>query len=56
MKVKLVSNLHQVKVFDWEDHKEKKVIVRTMMDGQTIHHGISRSVKHISVIARITAG
>jgi hypothetical protein len=39
-----------------EDRKEKKVIVPMTMDGQTIHHGGSRNVKHISVIACITAG
>jgi hypothetical protein len=40
---------------EWEDRKEKKVIVPMTMDGQTIHHGASRSVKYISVIAYITA-
>jgi hypothetical protein len=40
---------------EWEDRKVKKVIVPMTMDGQTIHHDASRSVKHISVIAYITA-
>jgi hypothetical protein len=43
-------------MFEWEDRKEKKVIIALKMDGQTIHHGESRSVRHISVIACISAG
>jgi hypothetical protein len=41
---------------DWEDRKDKKVIVPTALDGQTIHHRISRNVRHISIIACISAG
>jgi hypothetical protein len=33
-----------------EDHKTKKVIVPAAMLGQTIHHEVSRNVKHISVL------
>jgi hypothetical protein len=56
MKVELVFNLDKVTMSEWEDRKEKKVIVSMTMDGQTIHHDASRSVKHISAIAYITAG
>jgi hypothetical protein len=56
MRAELVFNLDQVGMSEWEDRKVKKVIVLMTMDGQTMHHGASRSVKHISVIACITAG
>jgi hypothetical protein len=53
----LVVNLDEVGISDWEDRKTKKVIARAAkrswhlaMFGQTIHHGVSRNVKHISVI------
>jgi hypothetical protein len=52
----LIFNLDEVGMSEWEDRKEKKVIIPMTMDGQTIHHGISRSVRHISVIACISAG
>jgi hypothetical protein len=52
----LVFDLDEVGMSEWEDHKEKKVTVPMTMDGQTIHHGASRSVKQISVMAYITAG
>jgi hypothetical protein len=55
MKAELVFNLDEIGMSEWEDRKEKKVIVRMTMDGQTAHHGASRNVKHISVIACITA-
>jgi hypothetical protein len=56
MKVRLVFNLDEVVMSEWEDRKEKKVIVSMTMDDQTIHHGGSRSVKHMSIIACIIAG
>jgi hypothetical protein len=52
----LIVNLDKVGMSEWEDRKEKKVTVPMTTDGQTIHHGASRSVKHISVIACITVG
>jgi hypothetical protein len=51
----LVFNLFEVGISDWKDCKTRKVLVPTTMLGQTIHHGISRTVKHISVIACISA-
>jgi hypothetical protein len=56
MKVELVFNLDEVGMSEWEDRKEKKVSVPMTMDDQTIRHGGSRSVKHISVIACVIAG
>jgi hypothetical protein len=53
----LVFNLDEVGLSDWEDRKmkTKTVIVPATMPGQTIHHEISRTVKHVSVIACISA-
>jgi hypothetical protein len=56
MKAELVFNLDEVGISEWEDRKEKKVIVPKTMDGQTIHHRVSRNVKHISIITCISAG
>jgi hypothetical protein len=55
--VELVFNLDEVGISDWEDRKTKTktVIVPATMRGQTIHHEISRTVKHISVIPYISA-
>jgi hypothetical protein len=50
----LVFNLDEVGISDWEDRKTKTVIVPATMRGQTIHHEISRTVKHISVITCIS--
>jgi hypothetical protein len=47
----LVFNLDEVGISDWEDRKTKKVIALAAMFGHTIQHGVSRNVKHISVIA-----
>jgi hypothetical protein len=51
----LVFNLDEVGISDWEDRKTKTVIVPAAMRAQTIHHEISRTVKHISVIACVSA-
>jgi hypothetical protein len=51
----LVFNLDKVGILDWEDCKTKKVGVPAAMLGQTIHHGVSRKVKHISVIVCVSA-
>jgi hypothetical protein len=56
MKVELVCSLNEVSMSELGDRKEKKVILAMTMRGQTIHHGPSRSVKYLSVIACITAG
>jgi hypothetical protein len=50
-----VLNLDEVGISDWEDRKTKIVIVPPTMRGQAIHHEISRTVKHISVIACVSA-
>jgi hypothetical protein len=55
MKAELMFNLDEVGLSEWEDRKDKKVIVPMTMDGQTIHHRASRNVKHISIITCIIA-
>jgi hypothetical protein len=55
MKGELVFNLNEVDMSEWENRKPKKVIVPKMIAGETIHHCVSRAVKHISIIACITA-
>jgi hypothetical protein len=47
----LMFILDVVGISDWEDHKTKKIIVLVAMFRQTMHHGVSRNVKHISMIA-----
>jgi hypothetical protein len=51
----LVFNLDEVGISDWEDRKTKKVITLAAIFGQTIHHGVSRNMKDISVIACLSA-
>jgi hypothetical protein len=55
MKVKLVFNLDKVGMSEQEDRKGKKVIVAMTTAGQTIDCDMSRSMKHISVVACVTA-
>jgi hypothetical protein len=55
MKVELVFNLDEIGMSEWDNRKEKKVIIPATMDGQTIHHRASRNVRHISIITYITA-
>jgi hypothetical protein len=55
MKAELIFNLGEAGMSEWEDRQEKKVIVLRTMEGQTIHHRESRSVRYISIITCITA-
>jgi hypothetical protein len=48
-------NLDEVGISDWKDHKTKKVIALPALLRQTIHRGLSRNVKNISVIACLSA-
>jgi hypothetical protein len=50
----LVFNLNEIGISDWEDRKTKKVLAAAAMFGQTMHHGLSRIVKHISMIACVS--
>jgi hypothetical protein len=53
----LVFNLDEVGISEWEVRKVKKmnVIVPRSSRGQTIHHKINRRLKHLSVIACVSA-
>jgi hypothetical protein len=51
----LVFNLNEVSIQDWEDRKTREMIRPRTMRGRTTHPGISRTVKHISVIACVSA-
>jgi hypothetical protein len=51
----LVFNLDAVGVSEWEDRKPKKVIVPLSARGQTIHHKTNRALKHVSLIACVSA-
>jgi hypothetical protein len=50
----LVFNRDEVGISDSEDCKTKRVIASATIRGQTIHHEISRTVKHISVITCVS--
>jgi hypothetical protein len=52
----LVFNLDEVGISEWEDRKDKRVIVSKTIDGRTIHHRVSRNVKYISTVTYISAG
>jgi hypothetical protein len=56
MKAELILNLDEVGMSDWEDRKDKKVVVAQALDGQTIHHRVSRNVRHISIISCVGTG
>jgi hypothetical protein len=51
----LVFNLDEIRISEWEDRVERRVIVPTTMRGETIFHGVHRNLKHISVVLCISA-
>jgi hypothetical protein len=55
MKIELLFNLDEVGVSEWEDRKDKKVVILRVLSDQTIHYRASRNLKHISIITCISA-
>jgi hypothetical protein len=51
----LVFNLDEVDMSDWEDPQPRKVVVPRTAAPHSIHHRLSRSLKHISVVACVSA-
>jgi hypothetical protein len=50
-----VFNLDEVGISEWEDRAPRKVIVPVSMTDQTIHHGVHRNRKCMSVICCVSA-
>jgi hypothetical protein len=55
MKAELVFNLDQLGVSQWEDRRDRKVVIPRTMSGQTTQHRASRNVKHMSIMKYISA-
>jgi hypothetical protein len=53
--IELVFNLDEVRISEWEDRKPKKVLVPISMRGQTVHHKVNRNLKHVLVLACVSA-
>jgi hypothetical protein len=51
----LVFDLDEIGISEWEDRAARRVIVPSAMRGQTIFHSVHRNLKHISVVACISA-
>jgi hypothetical protein len=51
----LIFNLEKVGISDWEGRRVRKVVIMAFIRRQTIHHGISRNMKHISLITCVSA-
>jgi hypothetical protein len=51
----LLFNLEEIGISEWEDRRARRVIVPSVMRGQTILHGVHRNLKHMSVVAFIFA-
>jgi hypothetical protein len=51
----LVFNLDEVGISEWEDRAPQKVILPVSITNQTIHHGVHRNLKHMSVICCVSA-
>jgi hypothetical protein len=52
----LVFNLDEVGISEWQDRKTKKVVVPSSARTQTIHHRVSRHLKHFLIITCISGG
>jgi hypothetical protein len=52
----LEFNLDEVGISDWDDRRPKWVMVPISANGETIHHGGSRNLKHVSIVTCISVG
>jgi hypothetical protein len=53
MKVEFVFSLDEVGMSEWEDQKDKKVIIVKKMDPQMINHRASRNMRHLAIMTCI---
>jgi hypothetical protein len=51
-----VFNLDEIAISEWEDRKSKKVMVPGGFARQTVHHGISRNLKNITITMCLFTG
>jgi hypothetical protein len=51
----LIFNFDEVGISEWEDRVARKVIAPVSISGQTIHHGVHRNLKHMSVVCCVSA-
>jgi hypothetical protein len=51
----LVFKLNKIGISEWEDRRTRRVIVPSTMKRQTIFHGVRQNLKHIDVVACISA-
>jgi hypothetical protein len=51
----LIFHLNEVGISEWEDQKPKKVIAQKWMGEYMVHHRVNRNLKHVSVIAGVSA-
>ena len=52
----LVLNLDEQGISDWEDRKSKRVVIPILAEHQTVHHDVSRNLKHLSVVTCVSGG
>jgi hypothetical protein len=50
-----IFNLDETGISEWEDRASKSAIVPKSLSVQNVHHTINRNLKHVSVIACISA-
>jgi hypothetical protein len=51
----LVFHFDEVGISEWEDRVARKVVVPVSVSGQTIHHGVHRNLKGISLVCCVSA-
>jgi hypothetical protein len=51
----VVFNLEEVGISEWEDIQTKTIIVPKSRSEQTMHHKVNRNLKHVSMIACVSA-
>jgi hypothetical protein len=53
--LELVFNFDKIGISEWKDRRERRVIIPLAMREQMFFHGVHRNLKHISVMAWISA-
>jgi hypothetical protein len=51
----LMLNLDEIGASEWEDRKTRPVVFPPSLRSQTIHHGVNRNPKHVTIVTCVAA-
>ena len=52
----MIYNIDETGLSDWEEHKQKTVIVPEEIDTGNLHYPVDRCIKHVTLLVKVSGG